>query len=124
MTVAVASTVTVLVTVGATVMVAVTVTRWRGETRRLYASICQHQHRYLYSERKPLTVAPAHQRLELVAVLVGGTALLAIVGGLVNADGAAEESAAHEDVGLRVGAGRTRLYAGGAQEVDVDCGMD
>lgn len=66
------------------------------------------------------TVAATHHDLELVALLVSGAANLAVVGGLTRVHGRAEESAAHHDIGVGVGAGITGGDSGEALEVDVD----
>lgn len=70
-----------------------------------------------------LTVAATYQHLELVAVLIGRTTQLAIVGGLSSAHGRAEERAVHDDVGLGVRAGGARGNGGLALEVEVDFGV-
>jgi len=56
----------------------------------------------------------------MLALGICGTANLAVVGGLADAHGRAEESAAHHNIGIRVGAAGTGSHSGVALEVDVD----
>lgn len=66
------------------------------------------------------TIAATHHDLEMLTLGICRTADLAVVGGLANAHGRAEKSAAHHNIGIGVGAAGTGSHGGVALEVDVD----